>query len=64
MINNSITTSKVEYDDIFSDDVIKQKQITHLYVNLMTTWENLLKCMPVYAVPMHLFAKTRYIIIT
>ena len=47
MRNNSITTSKVEYEDIFSDDVIKQKQITQLYVNLMTIREKLLKSMPV-----------------
>ena len=35
MSSDNIATKKVEYSGIFSDDIVKQKQITHMYTQLL-----------------------------
>ena len=47
MSSESITKYKVEFQDIYSYCVVKQKQITHLYIQLMGIREKLIRNVPV-----------------
>ena len=43
----SITESMVQYEDIFSENIVKQIQITHMYVKPMNMREKLMMNQPV-----------------
>ena len=42
MSSDNIATKKVEYSGIFSDDIVKQKQITHMYTQLLGIREEII----------------------
>ena len=46
MMTDSVTNDAVKYEDVFSPDVKKQKQVTELYRQLLEIRENQLKCPP------------------
>ena len=45
--SHDVTSSKVKYEDIFSEDVKKQKQVTQLFENLLEIRNNILSSLPV-----------------
>ena len=45
--SHDLTSSKVKYEDIFSEDVKKQKQVTQLFENLLEIRNNILSSLPV-----------------
>ena len=47
MSSQSITQNKLDYKDIFSECIVKQKQITQLYIQLMGIREKLINNVPV-----------------
>ena len=47
MSSQSITQNKLDYKDIFSECIVKQKQITQLYIQLMGIREKLVSNVPV-----------------
>ena len=50
--------NQVKYKHVFSSDIIKQKEATETYKNLLTLREKLLNNLPVSDTgPVHLFAK-------
>ena len=44
---DTVATNHISYDDIFSSNVGKQKQVTELYSHLLGIREELLKSQPV-----------------
>ena len=45
--SEKVSRQKVQYEDIFSPDIVKQKQVTELYIQLIEIREKLLNCSPV-----------------
>ena len=45
--SDSVTQEKVQYDDIFSDNIQKQKQITELFEKLLDIRDRLMSSLPV-----------------
>ena len=45
--NNTVASEFIKYEDIFSNDVRKQRQVTELYSQLLTIREQLLDSSPV-----------------
>ena len=40
--SNSITTNKVQFSDIFCENIVKQKQVTHMHIQLMNIRQKLM----------------------
>ena len=52
--SNDVANNKVKYEDIFSPDIVKQKQVTQLYTQLLEIRENLQNSSPATITgPMH-----------
>ena len=52
--SNDVANNKVKYEDIFSPDIVKQKQVTQLYTELLEIRENLQNSSPATITgPMH-----------
>ena len=52
--NNMISDGDIKYQDVFSSDVVKQKQVTELYRQLLDVRTNLLDSPPVAVTgPLH-----------
>ena len=50
----SLSSSEIRYEDIFSTDIVKQKQVTELYRQLLENRANLLSSQPVASTgPVH-----------
>ena len=47
MTSSSIATDTIQYSDVFSTDVVKQKQVTEAYSQLLEIREKLLNSLPV-----------------
>ena len=55
MDSTSLATSTVQYRDIFSTDIVKQKQVTEAYIQLLKIREEMLNSMSVSNTgPVHL----------
>ena len=46
-VTQEITQSNVRYEDIFSSDIRKQKQVTEIYQQLLQIRDNILQSFPV-----------------
>ena len=54
MISQNVAKDKAKYEDIFSPDVIEQKQVTELFIQLLEIGERILNSPPVAVTgPMH-----------
>ena len=42
-----MSNSDIRYDDVFSEDIIKQKEVTDLYSELLRIREDLIESTPV-----------------
>ena len=52
--SEKVSRQKVQYEDIFSPDIVKQKQVTELYIQLIEIHEKLMNCSPVdFTGPVH-----------
>ena len=47
MTSSNIATDTIQYSDVFSTDVVKQKQVTEAYSQLLEIREKLLNSLPV-----------------
>ena len=46
LVTKSVTNDGIKYEDVFSPDVKKQKQVTELFKQLLEIREKLLNCQP------------------
>ena len=46
-LTKDITNSDIRYEDIFASDIIKQKQVTELYKQLLDIRNNIIQSSPV-----------------
>ena len=45
--SKDVTSSEIKYEDIFSSDIVKQKQVTELYRQLLDIRNNIISSLPV-----------------
>ena len=53
-VSKDMSTSEMQYEDIFSSNIVKQQQVTELYRQLLDVRNNILNSLPVDAAgPVH-----------
>ena len=46
-VSNDVTNNVIQYEDIFSSDIGKQKKVTHLYEQLLEIRNKMMSSLPV-----------------